>query len=148
MSSIIDVSTKRVSRIASYTWTASGPLYLYCGEGIDLVHAVNVSLGELEVLHVGEVLAELGQVGHQLVKGHKVEVDGGSALGPRAVPGPLQELDGGRAVDAQRVVFQLDEIVVALLARAHRRVRVSALGFGLVEWFKLITSLDLNNCMG
>ena len=88
---------------------------------------MNVGLGELKVLHVGEVLPELGQVGHQLVKGHKVELDGGSALGARAIPRPVQELDGGRSVDAERVVFQLDEIVVALLAGAHRGVGVSAL---------------------
>ena len=50
-------------------------------------------------------LPELGQVRHQLVKGHKVELDSGGPLCPLPVPGPLQEVDGGRPVHAQRVAL-------------------------------------------
>ena len=43
-------------------------------ERIQLVQRPDVGLEELEVVHVGEGLAELGQVGDEVVKGHKVEL--------------------------------------------------------------------------
>ncbi len=106
-------------------------MYLNSCEGVDLVHAMYVGLGELEVLNVGEVLPELAQVWDQLVKGDKVELDGWGAFGPLPVPGSLKKLDGGRSVHAQRIVLQLDEIVVALLAGPHRSVRVTALSLSI-----------------
>ena len=43
-------------------------------ERIQLVQRPDVGLEELEVVHVGEGLAELGQVGEEVVEGHKVEL--------------------------------------------------------------------------
>ena len=43
-------------------------------ERIQLVQRPDVGLEELEVVHVGEGLAELGQVGDEVVEGHKVEL--------------------------------------------------------------------------
>ena len=43
-------------------------------ERVQLVQRPNVGLEELEVVHVGEGLAELGQVGDEVVEGHKVEL--------------------------------------------------------------------------
>ena len=44
------------------------------GERVQLVQRADVRLEELEVVHVGEGLAELGQVGDEVVEGHKVEL--------------------------------------------------------------------------
>ena len=44
------------------------------GERVQLVQRADVRLEELEVVHVGEGLAELGQVGEEVVEGHKVEL--------------------------------------------------------------------------
>ena len=71
------------------------------GQGVDLVHAVQVGLGELVVLHVGEVVPEPGEEGHQVVEGEKVELDSGGPVSPLLVPGSLQVLDGGRSVNTE-----------------------------------------------
>ena len=44
------------------------------GERVQLVQRADVRLEELEVVHVGEGLAKLGQVGDEVVEGHKVEL--------------------------------------------------------------------------
>ena len=43
-------------------------------ERVQLVQRADVRLEELEVVDVGEGLAELGQVGDEVVEGHKVEL--------------------------------------------------------------------------
>ena len=43
-------------------------------ERVQLVQRADVRLEELEVVHVGEGLAKLGQVGDEVVEGHKVEL--------------------------------------------------------------------------
>ena len=43
-------------------------------ERVQLVQRADVRLEELEVVHVGKGLAELGQVGDEVVEGHKVEL--------------------------------------------------------------------------
>ena len=50
-----------------------------------LTYRMNVRLQELKVLNVRERLSELGQVWHQIVKGDKVELDGGCLLGPQSM---------------------------------------------------------------
>ena len=45
------------------------------GQGVNLVHAVQVGLGELVVLHVRKVVSEPGEEGHQVIKGEEVELD-------------------------------------------------------------------------
>ena len=48
---------------------------LHQGQGVDLVHAVQVGLGELVVLHVRKVVPEPGEEGDQVVKREEVELD-------------------------------------------------------------------------
>ena len=43
-------------------------------ERVQLVQRADVRLEELEVVHVGEGLAKLGQVGDEVVEGHEVEL--------------------------------------------------------------------------
>ena len=47
---------------------------LHEGERIQLVQRPDVGLQELKVVHVGEGLAELGQVGDEVVERHEVEL--------------------------------------------------------------------------
>ena len=76
---------------------------LHQGQSVDLVHAVEVGLRELVVLHVGEVVPEPGEEGHQVVEGEEVELDSGGPVSSLLVPRSLQILDGRRSVNTETI---------------------------------------------
>ena len=65
---------------------------LHQSQGVDLVHAVQVGLGELVVLHVRKVVSEPGEEGNQVVEGEEVELNCRGPAGPLFVPRSLQVL--------------------------------------------------------
>ena len=63
---------------------------LHCGQTIELVHAVQVGLGELVVLDVGEGVSEPGEEGDQLIVAEEVELNRGGLQSTVFVPGSFQ----------------------------------------------------------
>ena len=64
-------------------------------QGVDLVHAVQVGLGELVVLHVRKVVPEPRQEGHEPVVGKEVELNSRGLHSPVFIPRSVQVFYGG-----------------------------------------------------